>query len=100
LPHLVSQRFSIATLAPVALAVIVLTLAGCGRRGTLEAPPGAPGAATSQSPGTRLTPGLVGSARQNPADRDPLSPPSRAGVEEDEPPIPAPDRPFILDAIL
>ena len=39
-------------------------------------------------------------SRQNVADRDPLAPTSRLGEEADEPPVPAPNRPFILDAIL
>lgn len=103
MPHLAPQRFSQLALAPVVFAVIALTLTGCGRRGTLEPPPGAPGqSATSQSSASRLTPGLVsGASRQNAADRDPLSQPPRSGdLEDDEPAIPAPNRPFILDAIL
>ncbi|MFN3889968.1 MAG: LPS translocon maturation chaperone LptM [Beijerinckiaceae bacterium] len=91
---------SIYLLAPVLLGVIALALAGCGRRGPLEAPPGAPAAASAQNQSPRLAPAGVGS-RQNIADRDPLSRPPRTGdLEEDEPPIPAPKRPFILDPIL
>ena len=85
------------------VAVIALTVAGCGRRGALEAPPGAPGqTASGQNSGNRLTPGIAsGSSRQSAANRDPLAPTSRTSDgEEEEPPIPAPNRPFILDAIL
>jgi predicted small lipoprotein YifL len=102
-PQLAPKRFLISRLAPALLAVAVLSLAGCGRRGALEAPPGASGAsASSPAAASRLSPGLTGgSSRQNLADRDPLSPPARRGdAVEDGPPIPAPDRPFILDAIL
>jgi predicted small lipoprotein YifL len=102
-PYLLSRPFQIAGYAPVLVAVIALTVAGCGRRGALEAPPGAPGqTASGQNSGNRLTPGIAsGSSRQSAANRDPLAPTSRTSDgEEEEPPIPAPNRPFILDAIL
>jgi predicted small lipoprotein YifL len=90
-----------AALVPIALLAAALTLAGCGRRGALEPPPGAPGA-SAQGSGSRLAPSPVGNpARQSAANRDPLSQPTRTGdVEEDEAPIPAPNRPFILDSLL
>lgn len=94
-----SQSFTTTSLALAALVTISLTLAGCGRRGALEAPPGAAGASASKPQGARLTPGGA-TSRQNLADRDPLAPTSRLGEEEDEPPVSAPNRPFILDAIL
>ena len=102
MPHLPSRRPYISGFAPVLLAVIALTLAGCGRRGALEAPPGAPGqTANGQSSGNRLSPVASGTSRQSAADRDPLAPTSRiSGGDEEEAPIPAPNRPFILDAIL
>lgn len=102
MPHSSSRPFQFASFAPVLLAVIALTLAGCGRRGALEAPPGAPGqTASGQKPGNRLSPVAAGTSRQSAADRDPLAPTSRSSDgEDDEPPIPAPNRPFILDAIL
>lgn len=101
MPHSALQRLCRTATAPVIFAVIALALAGCGRRGSLEAPPGAPGASSAQTSGPRLTPALGGSpSRQNAADRDPLAQPSRGETEEDEPPIPAPNRPFVLDAIL
>lgn len=103
MPHLVTHRFSRPAFAPVIVVAIALALTGCGRRGALEAPPGASGqSATDQSSATRLAPGIGGTVpRQSAADRDPLSQPSRSGeFEEDEAPIQAPDRPFILDAIL
>lgn len=103
MPHFLYRPFRNAGFAPVLIAVIAISLAGCGRRGALEAPPGAPGqAASGQNSGNRLTPGIAGgSTRQNAANRDPLAPTSRTSEgDEEEPPIPAPNRPFILDAIL
>lgn len=102
MPRIFSQRSPSTSLALIALVAITLALPGCGRRGALEAPTDAAGAsAPRQQSGNRLTPGIGGATtRQNVANRDPLAPTSRAGEEEDEPPIPAPNRPFILDAIL
>ena len=102
--HLAFKRASSRAILPLALVAIALTLAGCGRRGSLEAPEGATGAAasTGRRPASRLTPGTARStARQDPSSRDPLSQTSRgAQIDDDEPPIPAPKRPFILDPIL
>lgn len=85
------------------LIVVAIALGACGRRGSLEAPPGSTSAASPSSPtaASRLTPGIAGSsARLDPARTDPLSSQVRPGEGEEEPPVPAPDRPFILDAIL
>ncbi|HEY8578561.1 MAG TPA: lipoprotein [Beijerinckiaceae bacterium] len=72
--------------AKIALALglaVATTLAGCGRRGALEAPPGAP-AAAAEKPASRVG---VAPPKPNPA---PVAA-SRAN---------APDRPFILDPLL
>ncbi len=102
MPRFFSQRPPSTSLALIALVAITFALPGCGRRGALEAPPDASGASASKpQSATRLTPSVGGAtSRQNLADRDPLAPASRLGQEEDEPPVPAPNRPFILDAIL
>lgn len=101
MPRIFSQRSPSTSLALIALVAITLALPGCGRRGALEAPPDATGASASKpQSANRLTPGIGGASRQNVANRDPLAPTTRAGDEEDEPPVPAPNRPFILDAIL
>jgi predicted small lipoprotein YifL len=101
-PRIFSQRSPSTSLALIALVAITLALPGCGRRGALEAPPDVTGASASKpQSANRLTPGIGGAtSRQNVADRDPLAPTSRLGEEADEPPVPAPNRPFILDAIL
>ncbi len=102
MPRFFSQRSPSTALALIALLAITLALPGCGRRGALEAPSNAAGASASKpQSANRLTPG-IGSAtsRQDAATRDPLAPSSRLGEEEDEPPVPAPNRPFVLDAIL
>ncbi|MDP2356483.1 MAG: hypothetical protein Q8M31_10550 [Beijerinckiaceae bacterium] len=97
-----SQRPPSTKLTLIALMAVAIALPGCGRRGALEAPPDAASAnALKQQSTNRLTPGIgAAPSRQNAADRDPLAPTSRNGAEEDEPPVPAPNRPFILDAIL
>lgn len=102
--HLALKRVSAPAILPLALIVVALALAGCGRRGSLEAPEGAPnstGAASQASP-ARLTPGLArNTGQQDLSSRDPLTPqPRGAQVDDDEAPIPAPNRPFILDSLL
>ncbi len=64
-----------------AIALVAFGLSGCGRRGNLESPPGAP---TTQAPSNQnsIAGGLDGSKAQKPAG------------------ISAPNEPFILDPLL
>ena len=78
------------SLRPLIIAAVsVVLLAGCGRRGPLEAPPGATPVPQTTSAEDERTPG------DKPVTLSPISKP--AGKKT---PIAAPKRPFILDAIL
>ncbi|MBX9758484.1 MAG: lipoprotein [Beijerinckiaceae bacterium] len=100
--QLAFKRVFSPALLPVALTLIALGLSGCGRRGSLEAPESAGAGAVSQTSANRLSPTPArSSARQDASSRDPLSQTGRgAQIDDDEAPIPAPNRPFILDSIL
>lgn len=102
MPHLAYKRVFSPAFLPVALTLIALGLSGCGRRGQLEAPEGARASGATQTSANRLNPVPArSSTRQDPTNRDPLSQTGRgAQVDDDEPPITAPNRPFILDSIL
>ena len=63
--------------------LLILALAACGRRGALEAPPGAATAAQAEAPQQGTLPSPVGTARRN----------RPHGFV-------APNRPFLLDPLL